>query len=284
MTFAKEEFEQIVSKLCSIYQIQEAKNITSLLFEEITGHAQSRIFILNPAVSEKQLDQIEKDVKRLLNHEPIQYVLNKAWFYGREFYVDNSVLIPRPETEELVAWVLQQTQYRELNILDIGTGSGCIPITLACEAPHSHVSAIDISSEAIQVAKSNAQNLSGDVVFYETDILKWEDTKVDFPKWDIIISNPPYVCNSEAELMRKNVIEFEPHSALFVENNDPLLFYDRISDFAVQFLNTSGYLFFEINEVYGKAIADLLSKKGFKSIEIKKDLFQKDRMVKAQLS
>ncbi len=275
-------FQTIVQRLKKNYELLEAKNITSILFEEITGLSQSRIFMSQRELTQQEKTQIDKATERLQANEPIQYVLGKAWFYGREFEVNNHVLIPRPETEELVAWVLETTGVGEHRILDIGTGSGCIPVTLAAEAPQSKVSAYDISDGALKVAAANARKNTVNVEYRKVDILNWKDHRADFQKWDIVVSNPPYIRQKESKLMKKNVLDHEPHLALFVDDSSPLIFYQHISEFAVNFLNTDGFLFFEINEAFAEKTGTMLRELGFVDIQIRKDLFGKDRMIRAQ--
>jgi release factor glutamine methyltransferase len=221
-------------------------------------------------------------LSKLKKEIPIQYILGETEFFDLKFKVNNKVLIPRPETEELIEWVLKnsklKTQNSKLNILDIGTGSGCIAISLAKNLPNAEVYAIDISSEAIKIAQKNAEINKVSVNFIETDILKIEELQYTF---DIIVSNPPYVRELEKEKMHQNVLANEPHLALFVENDNPLLFYDKIADLAKSYLTKNGNLYFEINQYLGKETVDLLKSKGFNTIELKKDLFDVDRMIKA---
>src|SRR5690606_25398341 len=202
----------------------------------------------------------------------------KGYFYGYEFKVSSATLIPRRETEELVEWVLQimnEQPNKIWRVLDIGTGTGCIPITIKKEFPLADISAIDVSKEALQIAKENAVNLEADVLFIEKDILKTNE----LANYDIIISNPPYVRNLEKAEIKKNVLEFEPHLALFVEDDDPLIFYRKIAQLAHQFLNVNGFLFFEINQYLGKEMEEMM-KEYFSDIELKKDILQNDRMMK----
>jgi release factor glutamine methyltransferase len=245
----------------------------------------SRIEVaLQPSVeiAKTNLELLQKALSDLKKNIPIQYIIGETEFYGLPFEVNKNVLIPRPETEELVSWIIEnsklQTPNSKLSILDIGTGSGCIAVSLAKNLPFTKVSAIDISSEAIKIAKQNA-NLNGVTIeFMEADILSISELS---QKLDIIVSNPPYVRNLEKVQMQQNVLDYEPHLALFVEDTNALLFYDKIADLAKNHLTENGLLFFEINQYLGKETIELLNQKGFKNIELKKDVFGVDRMIKA---
>jgi release factor glutamine methyltransferase len=209
---------------------------------------------------------------------PIQYIIGETEFYGLPFKVDKNVLIPRPETEELVDWIIQNHKNEQnIKILDIGSGSGCIAISLAKNLPKAQVSAIDISAEALSVAKNNAALNKVNVNFLNADILKIQKLNADF---DIIVSNPPYVRELEKDQMQQNVLANEPHIALFVKNENPLLFYDKIAELAKIHLTENGVLYFEINQYLGNETVELLKTKGFKNIEVKKDIYGVDRMVK----
>lgn len=228
------------------------------------------------------LNFLQKALIDLKKHKPIQYITGETEFYNLPFKLNEHVLIPRPETEELVDWIVAdsklKTQNLKLKILDIGTGSGCIPISLAKNLPNTKVSAIDISLQALKTAEINAQFNNADIHFIEKDIL---NTNSLSEVYDVIVSNPPYVRELEKDKMQKNVLDNEPHLALFVENNNPLLFYDKIADLAKSHLTKNGHLYFEINQYLGKETTDLLSIKGFKNIELRKDIFGADRMIKA---
>lgn len=236
-------------------------------------------------LSEQRLQETSAILSELNTGKPIQYVLGETAFYGLNFKVNPSVLIPRPETEELVKWILdelKELKFPHPYILDIGTGSGCIPIALKSQLPHASVFGLDISNDALATARSNAELNRLKVDFFHQDILQANAT---FTKeyFDIIVSNPPYVTTAEQSQMHRNVLDYEPHTALFVPDQDPLIFYDRIADFALKHLRTSGLVFFEINEQLGVETCQLLKTKGFESIELKKDLFGRDRMIKAGL-
>lgn len=221
---------------------------------------------------------LKNALSKLKNQIPIQYIVGETAFYGLMFKVDKNVLIPRPETEELVEWIVQNYKNSESRkILDIGTGSGCIAISLAKHLPNAKVSAIDISAEALSVAKNNAAINQVNVDFINADILTIQKLEGNF---DIVVSNPPYVRELEKDQMQQNVLSNEPHIALFVENENPLLFYHKIADLAKKHLTKNGILYFEINQYLGEETVDLLKTKGFKNIELKKDIYGVDRMVK----
>jgi release factor glutamine methyltransferase len=236
-------------------------------------------------------------LKRLKNEEPIQYIIGATEFYGFPFLVDKSTLIPRPETEELVEWILLETAklqsdqvLKSLQILDIGTGSGCIPISLAKNLPAATISAIDISADALKIAIKNATLNKVKVDFIEGNVLDLyafneilKQKPYNQVKFDIIVSNPPYVRELEKIEIQNNVLLNEPHLALFVSDENPLLFYDKIADIAKQHLSKNGLLFFEINQYLGEETIKILAEKGFKNIKLRKDLFGNDRMIKATI-
>lgn len=237
-------------------------------------------------ISKETVQNFQSALVRLKNHEPIQYIIGETEFYGLPFKVNKHTLIPRPETEELVEWILcefsnQQSTIKNQQFLDIGTGSGCIAISLAKNLPNSKICALDISEEALKIARENAEMNKVEVNFFQTDILK---TKTLPKKFNIIVSNPPYVRELEKKWMQQNVLNYEPDSALFVTDNDPLLFYRAISKLAKQHLQPNGNLFFEINEYLANELTELLKSENFKNIEVKKDIFGKDRMLKCSLN
>lgn len=232
----------------------------------------------------------ESALEALKNHEPIQYIIGQTEFYGLQFYVNKNTLIPRPETEELVELILSNTTAKsnpklvegdhQFNILDIGTGTGCIAISLAKQLPSANVSAIDVSAKALEIANKNAELNQVGINFIENDILKICDSELDSAtKFDIIVSNPPYVRQIEKQQMQDNVLNHEPHLALFVEDENPLLFYRAITQFATKNLKPNGELYFEINEYLGKEMIALLKEFGFKNSQLRQDLFGKDRMI-----
>ena len=242
------------------------------------------------SISPSKEKKFNSALAKLKKEEPIQYILGETEFYGLPFKVDENVLIPRPETEELVEWIIQEVKSQKfkgksnsadsLNILDIGTGSGCIAIILAKNLDNAKVWALDISKKAIEIAKKNALLNKVDVHFINENIL---NTKKLHVKFDIIVSNPPYVRELEKKEINNNVLQYEPHVALFVKDKDPLLFYEKIADFAKINLINNGVLFFEINQYLGKETINLLQHKGFQNVELKKDLFGNDRMIKAEI-
>ena len=229
-------------------------------------------------LTEKNSSDLEFIIKHLKQEKPIQQIVGYSWFYGRKFLVNEHVLIPRPETEELVDWMLKDS-LNDRSILEVGTGSGCIAITLALNTNATIVS-IDVSELALKQAKTNALALNASVAFCKADVL--DDSSCErFDCFDVIVSNPPYVLESDKQMMSTNVLEYEPHLALFVSSDDPLLFYRAIATMATRKLNANGVLYFEIHENYGQETLDMLSLIGFKELELRKDLQGKDRMVKA---
>ncbi len=226
--------------------------------------------------SENDLVTWETIIYQLQQQIPIQYILGTTSFYGLEFFVNENVLIPRPETEELVEWMLSEPFNSPVKILDIGTGSGCIAIALAKNLPNAEIFAIDISEPALITAKRNAQLHKTNVTFIQKNILETEDLAQQF---DSIVSNPPYVRNLEKAEIKKNVLEHEPHIALFVNDEDPLLFYRKIAVLARKNLKENGQLFFEINQYLGKETVALLEELGFKNIVLKQDIYGNDRMI-----
>lgn len=273
-----ELFESLVAQLQPLYSKQESESLVIWLFEEYLGKSKTDLTKNTP------LDQgpveLQKAFKDLLTGKPIQYVIGKAPFYGRDFLVNDDVLIPRNETEELVHLIIKENKSSGLRILDIGTGSGCIPITLALEMDQSEVFSLDVSEQALQVASQNAASLGADVVFQNCDIL---NEQIPFENLNIIVSNPPYVRISEKEMMHENVLKYEPHLALFVNDDDPLLFYRQIVQKAKQVLKPKGGLYFEINEALGADVKKLLAENGFNDLKIIKDLNGRDRIVSAVL-
>ena len=227
----------------------------------------------NQVLNKSQLSKIKQIVAELKTHKPIQYILGKTEFYGLKIKVNEHTLIPRPETEQLVDWILKENF---VAALDIGTGSGCIPIALA-KHTDAKVLAIDVSEDALLIAEENAKNNEVKIDFIHQDILQTNSLQ----KVDLIVSNPPYVLESEKEKMQENVLDYEPELALFVEDKNPLIFYKKIASLAINFLNENGKLFFEINAKFGKETIEMLADIGFVNIELKKDMNDKDRMIKA---
>jgi release factor glutamine methyltransferase len=284
----KEFRAYIHENLSGIYPKTEIDSFFYILIEEKLNLQRIDTF-LKPdfLIIDDSLSELKNIIKRLENEEPIQYILKKTSFYGLPFIVDENTLIPRPETEELVAWVVEEVaketlqKNQKLSILDIGTGTGCIAVSLAKNIPKSNVSAIDISKKALEIAKKNALLNDTEIDFFEIDILTSQSLPQQF---DIIVSNPPYVRELEKKEIKKNVLQNEPHLALFVANDNPLVFYKKIANLAKKFLTKKGILFFEINQYLEKETKKMLEKKGFKNIELRKDLFGNYRMIKCQLS
>lgn len=262
--------------MTALYDEGEAKAVARLVMEQHFGLSMADV-LCGQTGDEAELRQIQQ---RLLTGEPVQYVLGRAEFGGRWFQVAPGVLIPRPETYELCQWVLEESRGVE-RILDIGTGSGCIACTLAAEMPHAQLTAWDLSPVALAVAKRNAERLAVNIDFEQRDMLKVRYGS-DSGRWDIIVSNPPYVCDSEADDMADWVLDYEPEIALFVPDDDPLLFYLHISNYAQSALREGGQLFFEINPRFDEAIEDILLGLGFDDITVRQDQFGKNRFVKAR--
>lgn len=268
--------------LDSIYVSEEVDSFFYILIDFYYNISRIQL-ALNSNLEVLKTNVIFEALDALKQQKPIQYITGETEFYSLPFKVNAHTLIPRPETEELVEWVIKEfkTQNSEFRILDIGTGTGCIAISLAKNLPNAKVYALDVSKEAIDVAKQNANLNTIEIVFIEADILNMQ-FEFDF-KFDIIVSNPPYIREQEKQLMKPNVLENEPHLALFVYDDNPLLFYETITQFAINNLNENGQLFFEINEYLGNDMIQLLVKNNFKNIELKQDIFRKDRMIKASL-
>ena len=275
----------VLNKLRTIYDEGEASPITDWVMEHITGSKKTeRMLYKNAALTANEETQVKGYVERLLQHEPVQYVLNESWFCGFKFYVDKTVLIPRPETEELVEWIITDCKFpiNELKILDIGSGSGCIPISLKRKLRKAEIWSCDISDEALQVAKKNAIKLGTDVNFLQLDFLNKQQWS-QLPSFDVIVSNPPYIPEKDAPTMHPNVLQYEPSTALFVPDNDPLIFYTAIAEFGKQHLNKDGAVYLEIHEDLSEATTKMLQANGY-TTEIKKDMQGKDRMIKATSS
>lgn len=276
--------KKIVRSIDTVYQGDEAKNIAELLLEHVTQLALAeRIIRRSESLSSKQEKLLLESISRLQNHEPIQYIINECWFAGIKFYVDKNVLIPRPETEELVEWVVAHMQLatRNLKFLDIGTGSGCIAIALKKKLPGIEMWACDVSDEALNVARLNADALHATIDFVPLNFLDVQQRK-QLPRVDVIVSNPPYVPEKDKSEMKKNVVEHEPPVALFVPNNDPLIFFNCIADFGNEKLLERGSIYIEIHEDFADKVRSIFRSKGYGSVELKKDLQGKDRMLKIQ--
>ena len=264
--------------LATVYTDGEIKALTRILATEMLGISRMAFYMKDDiTLTAEQETLLDSAIERLQQHEPIQYILGYSDFCGLRFKVTPATLIPRPETSELVEWITGEANGKE-NILDIGTGSGCIAISLAHRMPQAEVSAWDISAEALAVATENSKANSCTVTFKQVDILAYEPAGEQF---DIIVSNPPYIKEVEKEQMEANVLDWEPHTALFVPDNDPLLFYRTIAEKATTMLRPGGKLYFEINRAHGKETVDMLSALGYTDIELRKDFAENDRMIRA---
>ena len=264
--YPKEEISSFFYRLCEAYL--KLKRIDVSLKSETL-------------VTPQTYEYFEGVISRLLKYEPIQYIIGSTSFFGLDFKVDKNVLIPRPETEELVAWVLKQANSKQpLKILDVGTGSGCIAISLAKQLPNAEVYAMDVSSGVLAIALQNAQNNEVHINFIEASILEWENQDISF---DIIVSNPPYVREGEKEFILPNVLNHEPHLALFVDDHSPLLFYKAIVAMSQLNLVNGGFVYFEINENLAEETKSIFSFDAFEAIQLKKDIFSKNRMIRAKM-
>jgi|TARA_B110000971_G_scaffold2478_1_gene2710 release factor glutamine methyltransferase len=263
--YPKEEIDAFFYRICA--KQLKLKRIDITLQSEMIVAAQT-------------FEYFEMVIERLLNYEPIQYILGSTFFFGSDFIVDKQVLIPRPETEELISWVLEKADTKQpIKILDVGTGSGCIAISLAKQLPLAQVYAMDVSLGALSIAKQNAKANGVVVHFIEASVLEWENQDLFF---DVIVSNPPYVRESEKEMMSPNVLNHEPHLALFVENNNPLLFYKAIVELSKKNLAKEGLIYFEINEYLAKETTSLFASTFFEEVQLKADIFSKNRMLRAK--
>ena len=274
MKYIKDILPYFLNGLLKNYEKNEIKSLTYITIQKIIGLDKSKTIInSNKKLSDFQIKKINNILNRLKNNEPIQYILNESKFYNLDFKLNSNVLIPRPETEELVKIALN---YTFNDVLDVGTGSGCIAITLA-KKTNANITGIDICKNAILTAKENSRINNVKVNFLKKNIFHYNTTK----KFDLIISNPPYVLESEKILIKKNVIDHEPHTALFVNDNDPLIFYKKIISFGKKRLKNNGMILFEINEKKDQDIFNLLQKEGYFGIKIFKDIYNKNRFAKA---
>ncbi len=269
-------FTYLKLRLQLVCSESELRRIVFLVGKKLIGKSEVGILTENVLFSDSQTAELERIVKELREHRPIQYVLGETEFCGLTFAVDERVLIPRPETEELVDWVIS-AQNSAQKILDIGTGSGCIAVSLASRIPSAAVAAYDVSAEVLALAAENAQRNRVEVDFEQIDILNPPMVSAVF---DVIVSNPPYIMNVERSEMASRVLDFEPELALFVPDDDPLIFYRAIARFAQTHLSVGGSLFFEINRQFAAQISAMLSSEGFSEIEVRKDVFDNDRMIK----
>jgi release factor glutamine methyltransferase len=274
MDYFREELKEKFSN-------SEISKMTEILFNHYFGLSKVELILEGDRqFSESELLKVIRAVKELKKDKPLAYILGEWEFYGLSFKVNKSTLIPRPETEELVDLMLKENT--KGSILDVGTGTGCIAISLKKNNSSFHVAAYDVSEDALEVGRKNANLNDVDVEFVQCDILKYKGQRVD-SKFDIIVSNPPYIPEQEKELMESNVLDYEPGLALFVKDDSPLAFYEAISDFAKVNLKKGGKLYFEINERYGSEVKDMLISKAYTEVEVVKDINDRDRIVKAQL-
>jgi release factor glutamine methyltransferase len=281
MTNSKALFSDFMDSLTLKETREELESIAYLAFENVLGLSKTQILAGKKIGDNELIAQLQRVASRLNQHEPIQYILGEATFFGRPYLVNPAVLIPRPETEDLVRIILEyaKNQNKKLTILDIGTGSGCIAITLAIELPQSEIIAVDISPDALSVAVANARKLGASVRFARHDVFQ----RLPFSA-DIIVSNPPYIPERERAGMPRNVVDFEPEIALFVTDDDPLVFYRELILRAIESLSPNGILATEINERFGKEVLDLFIKHKFHEVEILKDVYGKERIIKGILS
>jgi len=270
----------IKNELNPIYSSRESESISYLLLEHVLNCSRMHLQLnKSDSVNDDKFELIAQFVEELKTNKPLQYILGEADFYDLKFKVNEHTLIPRPETEELVHTIINENKSTNLNVLDIGTGSGCIPICLAKNLNQAKLSTADISAKAIETAKKNAKLNDVEISFYNRDILKWMD--FEWEEYDIIVSNPPYVTEAEKEKMEDNVLKYEPHTALFVSDHDPLIFYRTISELAISHLKKGGKLYFEINESLGEEMKELLEVKGFTNILLHQDINGRNRMMSA---
>jgi len=288
MTFIEAE-RKFIDGLSSIYGPEEAKSLSWLSISFVFKLERAKyLSIKQEEIHSDDSERLFKIHEQLIQGKPLQYILGETEFYDLTFKVNPNVLIPRPETEELVDWALITSRIingetEVLKILDIGTGSGCIPISIKKYIPIADITAIDISELALNTARQNADLNQTEINFIQDDILSPSNLELINTKYDIILSNPPYVTDSEKDQMLDHVLKHEPHNALFVPNKDPLLFYRAIADFALDHLKINGFLFLEINEKFGRETVNLLKDIGFKEIELRQDMSGKDRMIRAVL-
>jgi release factor glutamine methyltransferase len=293
--------QKLLFRLYEMYDNGEAAAITNMVMENISGWKRiDRVINKTVPLSIPQQELFEKYFEELSTYKPVQYVLHEAWFCNLKFYVDENVLIPRHETEELVEWITEEVRsekentrdkkkdssftihHSQLTILDIGTGSGCIPIALKNKLPDFNILSCDVSENALQVAKKNALSNNVDVEFFLVDFLN-KEKRNELPSCNIIVSNPPYIPINDKTSMPANVVNFEPHVALFVDANDPLIFYNAIADFALEKLLSNGLIYAEIHEDLSSNVKELFLQKGFTEVTIKKDIHGKKRMLKATM-
>ena len=282
--FVKKELQYLQNRLLACYDAGEATAIARWVFES-RFHYTRLDYCLDKDrnFSKEEREDFENIVSRLLENEPVQYILGQAEFCNHTFEVNPHVLIPRPETEELVYWLAEDAAAfpEHPRILDLGTGSGCIAVSLAGLLPDAQVSACDISLEALAVARKNAENINVPVPFFQENILQPESLRLQAP-WDVWVSNPPYICHREQAEMERHVLDYEPHRALFVPDDDPLLFYRAIALLGQECLRSDGFLYFEINRAYAQVTRQMLEENGYREIQIRQDQFGNDRMIRCR--
>lgn len=267
--------------LKAYYPESEISGFIRIIIEHITKRSYPQAVISDTKLTEEQTILLHSILDRLKTFEPIQYIIGETEFFGLPFHVTKDVLIPRPETEELVELILNENKKSGLKVLDIGTGSGAIAIALAKHLEKADIEAWDISEEALKIATLNAESNTVDITFRNVDVLK--DYPTGSTKFDIVVSNPPYILEKEKSVMDQNVLDYEPHTALFVPDNNGLLFYDRIADIALDLLEPNGKLYFEINQAKGQNTVELVKSKGFINVSLFQDLNKNDRMVRAEI-
>lgn len=275
-----EHYRELIAQLRKIYEPNEAKAIAGIVMEHALKLPLWKIRDYRKVLNTAQKHLLSDYTAKLLNNTPVQYVLQEAWFHGLKFYVDENVLIPRPETEELVDWVMKDRKPgHQVSVLDIGTGSGCIPISLKKQRHEYQVAALELLPKALGVARRNAEFQQVEIEFHQMDFLN-ESLWHSLPAYDVLISNPPYIPRGEQALLDKHVRDFEPDAALFVPQNDPLIFYKKLAEFGNGHLKTKGAIYAEIHRDFSKQVRDLFIANGY-SVEMKKDIFDNDRMIKA---
>lgn len=279
----QEAGKKLAQQLTAIYEVREAANIADWVMESLTGWKKSeRVIHKDDELDGSKRDLLDNYTRQLLTHKPVQYVLHEAWFCGLRFYVDENVLIPRPETEELVDWIVKSRYPKLMNkLLDVGTGSGCIPIAIRKKTMSIWAYACDVSREALDIAEKNAK--AHDVAITTLPLNFLDETSWEkLPSFEIIVSNPPYIPLQEKESMRANVVNFEPHLALFVQDDDPFIFYRAIAKFAQTKLSPGGAIFVEIHEDLSAGVQEIFTQYDFSHIEVRTDMQGKERMIKAE--
>ena len=273
----KDSIRNIANQLSSAYDARECNTIARYIVEEMSGMSYTDILVKDTKFSEVEREKAKEITKRLLRGEPLQYILGYSYFCDLKICVDNNVLIPRPETEEICRLIIEREQNNSPRILDVCTGSGCIALAMRNGIKNSKVEGVDISEGALKIAQRNNDLCCCNVDFYKYDVL--EDSPKITNSYDIIISNPPYICQFEKEVMAHNVLDNEPHIALFVNDNDPIVFYRKIADLGNSILKSKGKLYFEINPLFVNELREMLLEKGYEDIEIIKDINERNRFI-----